>query len=227
MKSVELMNSIDQRFRLASGLTERRFYSIFYSGIFPCRLMVIGFNPGGDPGTWTESALASRSFYENDEHEYVDCNYPIAVAMRTFLIGVLGLQSHDEIRRIPKTNLIFRRSRGQDYLGMKKSEAIRESRPFLEEIIKAVSPENIVLEGVTTLDEFEKAYCTGVRQSVDGETIKTPNGRNSANIYRYDTARVECLGRTVKLIGLGHPSKYAGRVEWSRVMLRAKAALAT
>jgi len=226
MKPLEMMLSIDQRYRAASNLTERRFYSIFYSGIFPCKWMVIGFNPGGDPDTWHESALASRSFYENDEHEYVDCHYPLAVAMRAFLIDVLNLGSVNAVRHIPKTNLIFRRSRGQDYLGIRKSDAIHEARPFLEEIIKAVSPEAIFFEGMTTLNEFERAYCASTRRNIDGRVIETPNGRNSACVYRYDIARVVCLGKSIKLIGLGHPSKYAKRIEWPTVVSCAKAALA-
>ena len=48
-----------------------------YSRIDPSDALVLGINPGGDPGTWTEDMLASRSFYENWEHEYVDCKYAI------------------------------------------------------------------------------------------------------------------------------------------------------
>ena len=101
-ETTRFMRRLDQQYRKASGLTHRRDYSIFYSRVVPCRTLVLGFNPGGDPATWDESALASTGFYENWEHEYVDCHYPLACAMREFLQVALSLTDTEAVRRIPK-----------------------------------------------------------------------------------------------------------------------------
>ena len=219
------MQSMDERYQAVSGLHARRDYSIFYSQILPCRVMVLGWNPGGDPRTWSETELASTSYYENGEHEYVDCHYPLAVAMRTFLVEALALRSDDEIRTIPKANLIFRRSRGQDSLGIRDGEALTEAKPFVEQIINRVQPTAIILEGTKTLKAFERHYCGAVEPCVDGERIMTPNGKVPASIYQFDKATIRCLGRSALLVGLGHPSRYAARAEWSTVIERSKRAL--
>lgn len=218
----EFMRSIDARYRAQSGLTERRLYSIFYSQILPSRVMILGFNPGGDPETWDESLLASPSYYEGGEHEYVDCNYPLAVAMRIFLQDALSLPSVAAIRRIPKSNLIFRRSSGHDSLSLPAGQAMDEALPFVEEMLCRVQPNFVILEGVVTLDKFIKRYCVGEVRQMRGVDISTPNGRHPACLFRAVQAGVRCLGRDATLIGLGHPSKYAGRAEWRAVVAQAK-----
>lgn len=221
------MQSIDKRYRAASGLQARRDYSIFYSQILPCRVLVLGWNPGGNPQTWSESELASTSFFENGEHEYVDCHYPLAVVMRTFLIKALALRSAEDIRTIPKTNLIFRRSRGQDSLAVSDEKAFSEARPFVEEIIQQVQPTTIILEGTKTLGAFAAKYCETVEPCADGDPITTPNGRVPASIYQLSNATIRCLGRPAQLLGLGHPSRYATRAEWPLVLERSRRALLT
>lgn len=222
MDTLEFMRKLDEEYCTVSGLTERRLYSIYYSKVAPSSLMVIGYNPGGDPDHWDESLLASRSFYENDEHEYVDCHYPLAVAMRSFLTTVLGLRSVEQVRTVPKTNLIFRRSRSQESLGLRPAEALEEARPFVEQIIERVQPCAIFFEGTVTLDQFERLYTEDVSRFRDGPPVTTPNGRNHATIFRLDDGHVRCLGRRVTLIGLGHPSKYSSRAEWHQVIARAR-----
>jgi hypothetical protein len=219
------MQLLDERFRAASGLRERRDYSIFYSSIQPSLLMILGWNPGGNPETWDESQLASKTFYENGEHEYVDCHYRLAVAMRSFLVTVLDLSSPEAIRSIPKSNLIFRRSTGQGTLPLNERAALEECRPFVQELISRVSPSHIILEGMTTLDAFAATYCSEISTDVDGATVVTPNGAHQARIYRADSVLVECLGKRVTLIGIGHPSKFAGRRQWAEVIQRARALL--
>jgi hypothetical protein len=82
------------------------------------------------------------------------------------------------------------------------------------------------LEGIVTLDQFEKLYCDTVSRFVDDPAITTPNGRNEATVFRLDRGSVRRLGREATLIGLGHPSKYAGRAEWRQVVARALRAVA-
>jgi hypothetical protein len=218
--ATKFMQELDERFRAASGLHERRYYSIFYSSIQRSPLLILGWNPGGNPDNWDEAQLASRTFYENGEHEYVDCYYKLAVAMRGLLMTVLEMSSPEEIRPIPKSNLIFRRSTGQGTLPLNERAALEECRSFVEEILSRVSSSHILLEGMTTLEAFENIYCREVANELDGASIVTPNGARQARIYRADSAHVKCLGKRVTLIGIGHPSKFSGRREWAQVIRR-------
>lgn len=215
------MRELDAEYRDVSGLEERRHYSIFYSRIEQNPIFVLGYNPGGNPETWSESKLASRSFYEKGEHEYVDCDYPLAVAMRAFLLKLLANDGLDGIRKIPKTNLIFRRSTNQNTLAASELAGLREAKPFVERMIARCAPQLVICEGMTTLKAFERHYCTDVLKHADGPEISTPNGRNRAAIYTLDRAFVHCLDRDVLVIGLGHPSRYAKRKEWTEVVGRA------
>lgn len=212
------MARLDQEYRSATGLNERRHYSIFYSQIDPSPVLILGFNPGGNPDTWDESALASTSFYENGEHEYVDCHYPIAVSMRQFLKDIGLINSDEEIRPIPKTNIVFRRSRSMDGLKISDTQAIEEAKPVLDQIIKRVAPTTIIFEGISTKKHFEKHYCEEVEKEIDNINVETPNGRYNARIYMADRARLTDSGRKVLLLGIGHPSKYSGRAEWRDVV---------
>jgi len=222
MQTTEFMRSIDTRYRESSGLTERCYYSIFYSQVIPSKVFVLGFNPGGNPEKWDDAVLASRSLYENGEHEYVDCEYPLAKAMRTFLYSTLSLTDINQIRKIPKTNLIFRRSSSQDTLKCPKLEALLEAKPFIEEMLQRVQPLVIIFEGMETLKKFRQLYCTTVTSQKDNNPLTTPNGRNNARIFETNFAKVTCLTQRILLIGIGHPSKYALRAEWSNVLTRSK-----
>lgn len=214
----EFMRSLDSQYRESTGLRERRYYSIFYSLVEPSKILILGFNPGGDPATWSESALASRSFYENREHEYVDTDFPTSVGMRDFLLGSGIVETVEEIRDIPKINLIFRRSRNMNELPITPRQAVLEAQPYIEKIIQRVSPELIICEGKSTLDKFEAFYCGKTDQEVDGQTVLTPNGRHNALIYRADRATVKCIEKPCILVGIGHPSKYSSRSEWQSVL---------
>ena len=216
--STAFMERLDQEYRSATGLSDRCDYSIYFSQIIPSPLLILGFNPGGDPSTWNESALASTSFFENGEHEYVDCDYPIAKTMRQFLREINAIKSYEELRSIPKSNIIFRRSRSMDQLGISEKEAILEAKPVLTQMIERVTPTTIICEGASTLRQFKKHYCDGVDEDIDNVRIETPNGANSARIYKADRAHLIDLNREVTLLGIGHPSKYAGRQEWRSVV---------
>ncbi len=212
------MSELDEEYREVSGLNERRFYSIFYSRIEPSPIFLLGINPGGDPDEWDMSFLASKSLYENYEHEYVDCSYPIANAMLKLLKHVLETNDKDVIRRVPKSNIIFRRSSSLNKLPISKEVAYEESRPFVQKMLVRVNPKCVVFESVGALDEFCKRYCRGVKVNIDQRIVRTPNGSKEARIYQANTGYVECLGKELLLIGLGHPSKYATRKEWNTVL---------
>lgn len=223
--TAQFMRRLDSEYRAQTGLTERRHYSIFYSQVEPSPVLVLGFNPAGAPEMWDESVLASPSFYEGREHEYVDCNYPIAIVMRRYLIEVFSLADEECIRSIPKTNLIFRRSSSQDGLALRERDGIIEAMPFLEQILMRVRPKVIICEGMSTLRHFEGHYCEVEDTEVDSVCVTTPNGRKSARIYRADRARLICTGVPSLVVGIGHPSRFGRRAEWSNVIANSKALL--
>jgi hypothetical protein len=219
------MRQLDTDYRKATGLEARADYSIFYSQVAPSPILILGWNPGGDPATWTEEALASSSLYEHGEHEYVDCHYRIARVMRELLEEALDLDGFEPIRKIPKSNIIFRRSRAMDGLSLSDAEALDEAQPFVQRIIRHTNPELILLEGMGTFDRFLRRYCSDVRVDPDDTPITTPNGPGRATIFQSASAIPKALGRPVTVLGLGHPSRYGGRREWPEVTKRCKAHL--
>src|SRR4051812_10771232 len=94
---------------LAADQQSDAFFKIFYSDIRRSPIAIIGLNPGGNPANPDELQRAS-TFYDRDEHDYVDCKYPLAVKMRNFLLRSGIAADDDAIRAIPKLNVIFHRS---------------------------------------------------------------------------------------------------------------------
>src|SRR5204863_104335 len=84
------------------------------------------------------------TFYENGEHDYVafreDSRYTIARPMCTLLKDSGLVEDWDSIRRIPKTNVLFHRSRNfkelADPIG---AEAL--ARGFVDEILEEIAGE--------------------------------------------------------------------------------------
>lgn len=224
-KTIQLMKDIDKRYRATSGLDSRTMYSIFYSRIDPSQVMVLGINPGGDPASWSMDYLASQSFYENWEHEYVDCRYAIQEPMLPLLKKVLSIND-DGVRRIPKSNLVFRRSPGTDDFQrihmMSLVAAQNEAKPFLEEIISSVDPTIVILEGITTFETFKKKYCTSGSTSIVDEPLFTLHRGRQVRIYQADKATISCTNRAALLIGIGHPSSFGTKPEFPKVVDRIK-----
>ena len=223
MDTIAKMKDIDHRYRLASGLVNRKFYSIFYSRIDPAEVLVLGINPGGDPNIWSEDELASKSFYENWEHEYVDCSYAIQQPMLPFLMTAFDVD-RTGVRRIPKANLAFRRSNGVDAIkashGMSMRDAQREALPFVEEILSYVQPRIIVLEGITLLEDFSLLYCQRPAIEELCEPIRAKHRGRPVRILCGQSLRVRRLGRVVPVIALGHPSHFGAKPEFRTVTKR-------
>lgn len=221
---IDRMARLETEFRKVSGLTDRRFYKIFYSAIAPAPLLVLGFNPGGE--TDGTDLNASESFYEKWEHDYVDFRgygdaYKLAGRAYDTLTEALQTSSEDDIRRIPATNVMFRRSRRSSRLGLPDSAAVRESAPVLAEIMRAVDPVAILIFGAKAFDAFLGGHCVRSSLVEDAEQpqIFTRNGTYPARMFRSTSAHVTALGRDVPLLVVGHPSTYADRREvWREVV---------
>lgn len=215
------MKEIDAAFRGASGLSERRYYKIYYSHIHPFPLLVLGQNPGGE--TDGTDLAASNTYYENWEHDYVcfrnNPQYTLARPMCNLLAAALQTNAVDVLRQIPATNIIFRRSRNTKALDLNTDKAAAESAPFLRQIIEIVNPSAILLISSTAYKLFKKFHCDqkSVSESAAPQ-IFTPNGRSNACIYLSAHAWVHGLNKVVPLFVTGHPSKYSGRSEWLQVV---------
>lgn len=234
---VSFIKDIHLRYRQASGLHERRFFDIEHSLIIPSDVMVLGAYPNGNPKEWSPDHMASMAHYENGEHEYVDGNLPLKGVMQHFLRTTLGIDD-DEVRRIPKTHLVFRRATTDTMFGacqgISLTAAVREALPFVEEMIARVSPRVIVLEGRRSLDIFRPLYCPEGFAKPTEEPIKalltgkgsakpTEEQRALANergfiAFRPYEMTVTCLGRPVMVIGLGHPVYFGRLPEWQSVL---------
>ena len=215
----EWMQGLEREFQAESGLTERRYYKLFYSHLHPFPLLVLGHNPGGE--TDGTDLSASDGYYEAWEHDYVrfrnSPRYRLARPMCELLAECLGTQSANTLRQVPATNVIFRRSRDSGGLSVPKTRAVSESKSCLEKMVASVAPKVILLVSNGAYDLFTKQYCASVRPDPNSE-ISTPNGAHHARLYRSATARVEVTGRTVRLLCVAHPSKYSARAEWREAL---------
>src|SRR5688572_23048686 len=96
--TVAFMRDVEERYKAASGLSTRADYKIFYGLVRPAPILVLGINPGGSPAN-TESdgarqktgevAAASRSFYDDDECDLLDCNWPENIGLKKLLVPLL------------------------------------------------------------------------------------------------------------------------------------------
>jgi len=224
------MRELDEEFRLSSGLTERRYYKIFYSKIHAFPILVLGQNPGGE--TDGTDLVASESYFENWEHDYVDFRnhpeYRLAGPMCELLEYALQTTSDDVLRRIPATNVAFRRSRNTDTLTTGVRASALETQSALSKIIQEVNPNLVLLISKTAYDWFVKIHCRrGTLVERLESRVFTPNGGNMACIFAEASAEVSVLGRQVKLVMVGHPSKYSPRSEWSEVLANTRQVFAT
>lgn len=208
--TIEVMRAIDSEYRSHSGITESRLYKIFYSRIDPAPLLVLGVNPGGDPNDPDSLKSASKSFFEHHEHDYVDCSYTIQRMMLPMLQHVLKARA-DQIRRIPKTNLSFRRSPGEShfkkYHGMSLLSGMKESKPWLNRIIKHVSPRMILLETMkpeifaTLYGRFKWSDAHSI-----ADDLRADHRGTMVRAFSAKKLHVGVLDIAIPVVAIGHPS---------------------
>lgn len=213
---LSFMQDIDQRFRDASGFTHARHYSIFYSRFQRSPLLILGINPGGDP---TDLGYPkTHPFHENWHHEYVDEHYTIANVMRPALVAALGAKSAEDLRGIPKANVVFNRSKNTDVItGGDLSRMAALSAPFLAEIVTFVQPVTILFEG----HKARKLAMHHLFSSVEEDTEATIFGPYRGRECRYFTKHQAVLkadGRVVTLLSTGHPSSFGYLPRWPSVV---------
>ena len=209
---IKLMADIDQRFRRETGLNHSRHFAIFYSRIQQSKLMVLGINPGGSPN---DSAYPIDSLrFDVWRHEYVDENYRIAAIMRPALMRALGAERAEDIRGVPKANVIFHRS--PDTLGMDLKRLAAICAPFLKEIIAFVDPEIIVCEGNASREHLFANAFSNVIEDKSATIIDLYRGRSCRFFTKHQGY---CLAnrKKVTVLSTGHPSTFGHLSGWHRV----------
>jgi len=209
---IEFMRSIETEFKKATGLKDRSQFKIFYSPVWKAKMMLLGINPGGDPENIAPDGVhlldgsvrkgaASAGYCENGENDLVDCDWPENTGLLKLLMPLLG--SQDNIRRdVVKTNLAFARSKKAKNRVLIET-AKREATPFLNQIIKRVAPELILLAGVK-LDDFTKRHCTEVVELAERKQEPTVN---QTIIWPAHVRLVS--GHTCLVIEVSHASQFS------------------
>ena len=163
-QSTQLMREIEDEYCRKSGLQQRSHYKIFYCQVRPAPILCLGINPGGAPekissdGTLQDGSVkasASSGYFENDEHDVLDCDWKENKGLRELMYPLV---SNDPVRfraEVVKTNLAFRRSARKTDIDIEA--AYEEASSCLSRIIQHVSPKIVFLTGVplaTFLDRF-------------------------------------------------------------------------
>ena len=163
------MRQLEERFRAATHLTDRSQYKIYYGQVRPAWILTLAINPGGAPSQTNSdgrthvsgiSASASASFFENNEHDILDCEWQENPGLRRLLTPLLGGDLGRVRDEVVKTNLAFRRSAKVSQI--KKEAAFDETAPFLNEIIGVVHPRLVLLTS-PTLASFSDRYAKDVK----------------------------------------------------------------
>lgn len=186
---------------LPADKRDDRFFKVFYSDIRPSPVAVIGLNPGGDPEE-PHTLQSASLFYEASEHDYVDCNYVLAKRMRRFLAQSGLAPSVEGVRSIPKTNVVFHRSRKADEIG-DWNPLLAASKPHVRAILEHVKPETLVVEGfgtVTRLASQQRWRAAPVAEPVEKR-------------LRLFALQGVSWRDSVQVLALAHPS--SGMVHWT------------
>ena len=148
------MRDLEARFQQATGLGDRSLYKIYYGQVRQARILTLGINPGGEPSNTNADgqthkdgvvAAASATYYENDEHDILDCEWRENRGLRLLLTPQLQGDASRIRSDVVKSNLAFRRSAKTTHINI--GAAIAESAPFLREFIGVVRPSLILLTG--------------------------------------------------------------------------------
>jgi len=102
-------------------------------------------------------AAASATFYENDEHDILDCEWRENIGLRQVLLPLVGGELEKIRTEVVKTNLAFHRSARRRDIDLEA--AANQTAPFLTEIIKVVQPRLVLLTGVK-LEDFTRRFAS-------------------------------------------------------------------
>ena len=204
------MRDLEQRFQLATQLADRSLYKIFYGQVRPATILTLGINPGGAPSMVNPDgrtnkdrtiAAASASYYENDEHDILDCDWRENRGLRKVLDPLLAGDAGRIRAEVVKTNLAFRRSAKKTDIDI--DGAMSEAAPFLTEIIERVRPKLVLLTGVK-LRDFTDRFAQSSRVVVRAER----DASIKQVVFAAARATLRRLPHDVILVQDAHASQY-------------------
>jgi len=207
----EFMRQLEDRFKAATSLLDRSKYKIFYGQIRPAWILTLGINPGGSPsetsadGTTHTSgvpAAASGSYFENDEHDVLDCEWKENIGLRKLLLPLLGGNNLRTRHEVVKTNLAFRRSARVNQI--EKERAFDESAPFLNEIIRVVRPKLVLLTG-PSVSSFNDRFGN------NAVTVHPPQRKDSINqtVFAASKVRLRATNSEALVAQVAHASQWS------------------
>jgi hypothetical protein len=109
-------------------------------------------------------------------------------------------------REVVKTNLAFRRSKSKKDIDIKA--AIKESTPFLGEIIAVVKPKLVLLTGVA-IDEFSRIYASNPQLVAREE--RDPRVRQI--VFAAIKAKLNATQDEVLIVQVAHASQFGWTYE--------------
>ncbi len=204
------MRDLETRFKRASGLADRAHYKIFYCQVRPTTILTLGINPGGAPSNTNPDgrtqkdgaiAAASASYYENDEHDILDCEWRENAGLRSVLTPLVGGDVTAIRGNVVKTNMAFHRSAKKKDIDI--AAAIEITTPFLAELIAAVQPATILLTGVA-LSEFTNHFASTSAVIVGPE--RDPDVKQV--VFAASKAKLRQTGAEVLVVQLAHASQF-------------------
>ena len=204
------MRDLEDRFKQSTGLLNRSEYKICYCQVRPARILTLGINPGGDPSRTSKDgcshmngavAAASATFYENDEHDILDCEWRENFGLRQVLLPLVGGELQNIRNEVVKTNMAFHRSARRTDIDF--NAAANQTVPFLSEIIEVVRPCLVLLTGVK-LDDFTSRYA------IDSEVVEEVERDPRVRQVVFAAARVTLRHSEIQLLAvqIAHASQF-------------------
>lgn len=198
----KVMRDIDARYQASSGLTDRRYYSIFYGPLAPFPIAVINENPGGTPENYQVVDV------DAGQHEYVEGRFSGKTTRNgaELLRRLLNAPNFEPVRQFQIFNRFFRRSSNSGgFSATEKRAYAAEARPFLLECLKVVTSRLLIFGGANAAVALVKDLG-GEAVPDDRSTVRGPNGANEAVYYlEYQLSHPQ-LGEMLG-VGIYHPSK--------------------
>lgn len=213
-----LMRDIEERYQKASGLTDRRYYSLFYGPLVRFPIAVINENPGGSPDNFQIVDVMAG------QHELIEGRYSGRTTNKTADLMLRLMDRHEPgaLRSLQLFNQHFRRSPGKAPTAERR-RFVAEAAPFLLECLAYTAPRLILFAGAGEPPSV-MARIGGSATEDEGRAVMGPHSSGSSMPY-YREFQIEHpdLGSVVG-IGMIHARLWNYHFEASVVPLLQEAA---
>lgn len=181
-------------------------FRVFYGPVSAePELLILGYQPGGDPEDFKRDhldRLSNGDFSPPERHEYLTSDYTIARRMRRKVFK----GDNEILSRSVKSNVIFFRAKNMDRWKRVPNEKRRDMENFslqkVEEMIETLNPKSILVEGMATWDLLKSRF----------------DFEDECRVRR-SNARLLCVseGQDPIFTGIIHPSTRVSDENWARV----------